>query len=227
MKTKFPIFLSALILLSACVGDDFIEDFVEEEFQITSNVDSLQVASSIQLFTVFRNNIGQQEDVNVDWLSSDDDVIRVEQDGTVTAIAEGEVSIVARIQRPEQELSDTIHIVSTAIEVSEPDLQTTTGTIQTTTFYVLEGSFEYTETDSGVRIDIADDYEASSRLPGLYLYLSNNPNSIAGAHEVSEVTTFTGEHSYEVEGVGFSDYSYLLYYCKPFNVKVGDGKIQD
>ena len=66
---------------------------------------------------------------------------------------------------------------------------------------------------------------ACSSLPGLYLYLTNNPNTINGAQEVGEVTIFSGAHSYSIPNTGINEYNYLLYWCKPFSVKVGEGKI--
>ena len=108
----------------------------------------------------------------------------------------------------------------------EDPLRTIDGTIRTTTFYPLEGSFQYSETeDGGVHIDIAADYIADNRLPGLYIYLSNNPNSIFNALEIEEVTTFSGAHEYTVPEVGFEDYNFIVYFCKPFNVKVGDAAL--
>ena len=123
--------------------------------------------------------------------------------------------------------SETITIPEEEVIVVEPEPETKTGVIRTTTFYTLEGDFIIEETDGGIHIDIDDNYRASSGLPGLYLYLTNNPNSTANAHEVGLVTTFNGAHEFDVEGVGINDFSHLLYFCKPFNVKVGDGAIED
>jgi len=82
------------------------------------------------------------------------------------------------------------------------------------------------EIDGGVALNIADNYKTTSALPGFYVYLTNNPNSINDAVEIGEVTIFEGAHSYEILGVGLTDYDYVLYFCKPFRVKVGDGKIE-
>ena len=43
----------------------------------------------------------------------------------------------------------------------------------------------------------------------------------------AHVTVFSGAHSYQIvnAGIDITTYDYLLYYCKPFVVKVGDGKI--
>lgn len=101
------------------------------------------------------------------------------------------------------------------------------GTIQTTSSYKLTGSYEYGLNDAGqLVLDIARDYEASTALPSLYVYLSNNPNSTSGSYEIAEVIVFNGAHSYTLpSSIDISDYKYILYWCKPFNVKVGDSTI--
>ncbi len=100
------------------------------------------------------------------------------------------------------------------------------GVIQTTSSYVMEGDFEIRIEAGQLLIDIADNYWASFALPGLYVYLTNNPNTTANALEIGAVEVFNGVHQYLVNDVGLNDYNYLLYFCKPFNVKVGDGEIQ-
>jgi hypothetical protein len=99
------------------------------------------------------------------------------------------------------------------------------GTIQTTSSYALEGDFKLKKNGDNLILEFYEDYEASTALPGLYVYLSNNRNSIANAFEISAVETFSGAHSYSIENVGINDYKFLVYFCKPFNVKVGDGEI--
>ena len=101
------------------------------------------------------------------------------------------------------------------------------GTIQTTSSYVLTGSYEYGLNDAGqLVLDIAADYLASKALPGLYVYLTNNPNSPSGGYKIGEVTVFSGAHSYILpSSIDVNDYKYILYWCKPFSVKVGDSTI--
>ena len=70
--------------------------------------------------------------------------------------------------------------------------------------------------------DVADD-----GLPGLYVYLSNNPNSVSGALEIGPVEVFEGAHDYTISGLDITTYAYVLYFCKPFNVKVGHGDIEE
>ena len=100
------------------------------------------------------------------------------------------------------------------------------GSIRTTSSYVLSGDFVIRDNgNGGITISFVDDYEASTALPGLYVYLTNNPNTTAGAKEVGKVRVFNGAHEYTVDDASLFTYSHLLYYCKPFNVKVGDGAI--
>ena len=90
---------------------------------------------------------------------------------------------------------------------------------------MLEGSFTLEQVGDDLLLEFADDYRASSALPGLYIYMTNNKNTNANALEIDAVETFNGAHSYTIQNVGINDYKFLLYYCKPFNVKVGDGDI--
>ena len=59
-----------------------------------------------------------------------------------------------------------------------------------------------------------------------YIYLGNNPKSIADAHEIGPVTVFQGAHFYDLPTIDLYDYNYILYWCKPFGVKVGEGQIK-
>ena len=102
------------------------------------------------------------------------------------------------------------------------------GMITTTSNYELGGSFVLETLDNDVlRLSLGDDYQASTSLPGLYIYLGNNPTSIADAYEIGPVTVFQGTHFYNLPStISIYDYSYILYWCKPFGVKVGEGQIQ-
>ena len=101
------------------------------------------------------------------------------------------------------------------------------GQIRTTSSYTLEGNFRYEHNGTQIILSLDDTYRASS-LPGLYLYLTNNPNSPEDGYEVGAVSVFSGEHSYTLPAsIGLMDYKYLLYWCKPLRVKVGDAQLFD
>lgn len=100
------------------------------------------------------------------------------------------------------------------------------GEIKSTSSYVLEGNFRYEHNGTQIVLSLDETYRASTALPGLYIYLSNNPNTVVGAFEIGAVTVFEGAHQYELpESMGIMDYKYILYWCKPFNVKVGEAQI--
>ncbi|MEM9846766.1 MAG: Ig-like domain-containing protein, partial [Bacteroidota bacterium] len=197
MRQKFNhLTILALILsLGACIGDDVIFDTVEEQVRIMSNIDTLGFGETYQFEAIFLNNIGAEEETTIDWTSSDPSILSIDDTGLAQALESGSVSVYATVDLIEKVVRDTIDIVigeNTVIaEV------TRSGQIQTTTFYDLEGTFLIEETDNGILITFEEDYFASDGLPGLFVYLTNNPSSANGAHEIGAVEVFKGAHTYE------------------------------
>lgn len=225
MKNVFYLCLMTL-LFSACIGDDIIMDRVEETLRITVQATSIAAGETFQFEARYTNNIGNIEEGKVIWRSSDETILIITTDGLATAIARGNVVVSAEailedgsILKEEMEVEVSMETVAVETPTSR------SGVIATTTFYDLAGDFTLNETMDGVSLDIADNYKATSSLPGLYIYLTNNPNSTSDALEIGAVEVFEGAHSYEIAGIGLTDYDYVLYFCKPFRVKVGDGKI--
>lgn len=100
------------------------------------------------------------------------------------------------------------------------------GQIRTNSSYTLERNFRYEHNGTQIILSLDGTYRASSSLPGLYLYLTNNPNSPEDGYEVGAVSVFPGEHSYTLPAsIGLMNYKYLLYWCNPFRVKVGDAQL--
>lgn len=217
------IFILSILILSSCVKDDFIEDFVDPEIRITSAVESLALGDSFQFEYSYFNNIGQAENVTAIWESSDESIISITPEGLAETVSTGEVVLTVTIIQNDMMITNSLTVsVGAETVISSNSI---VGTIVTTTFYVLEGTFELVPNDGDLLLNINEDYQASSSLPGLYIYLSNNKNSIAGAKEIGEVTVFRGQHSYTIENTDISDFSYIVYFCKPFNVKVGEAKL--
>jgi len=237
MKNIFKIGLIVGIC-AACIGTDIIDDEIPEAFRVLNPIERLEVGEQFQLEVLFLNNVGVEEELDVAFSSSDPAIASIDAMGEITAIEAGETTITAiPADRPEltrdfllqvqAEMIDTMTMdtMTTDTMVNDP-LKSRSGVIETTTFYVLEGDFTLTENgEGGLILEVFDNYRASSSLPGLYVYLTNNPLTVANALEISEVTVFNGAHSFEIPDVGINDYSHLLYFCKPFNVKVGDGEI--
>lgn len=221
---SFLIFLG----LQSCIGDDIIQDFVPEQVRILNAPDSIAIGESFQFDASFFNNVGGEEVAEISWSSSDEAILTIDEMGLATPIMEGSVVVTASIiTTSQEELTDqvTIHV---ATEVSTtPDLQERAVTIRTTSSYTLEGTGTLKEVGDGdLILELNSDFKASSNLPGLYVYLTNNPNTMSGALEIGAVTNFNGAHSYTISATEINAYDYVLFYCKPFVVKVGDGELE-
>lgn len=221
---KFTLALLALsFILTGCIKDDIIEDFVEPTIRITTIPDTILLNSQYQFEYIFLNNVGIEESVNAEWSSSNPEIIEINNNGLAQAKSLGSSEISISYFSETKSLTDiiTVNVGNNTVEGSIDK----SGSIQTTSSYVLEGDFSISEDNESVTIEFFADYKASRALPGLYVYLSNNQNVITNALEIGKVETFEGAHSYTIDGIGINDYQYLVYFCKPFNVKVGDGII--
>ncbi len=229
MKNYLLILITSIGLFSGCIEDDIIDDFVPARLSIINPIDSLQIDDQYQFEIAFFNNVGEAEDRAAMWESSDQSIITIDQQGLATAIDTGQATVTTSIIMEDNTIVEdqiTFQVSQSPTVVTEQETERS-GVIQTTTFYTLEGDFILSENGSGgLTLSIADNYAASSGLPGLYVYLTNNPNSIGGALEISKVTIFQGAHEYDIPNAGLNDYSHLLFFCKPFSVKVGDAEIE-
>ncbi|MEM9258025.1 MAG: DM13 domain-containing protein [Bacteroidota bacterium] len=219
--------LSLLFLFTACIGDDIVEDYVSPVIRFENPVSSIEAGTSYQFEAQFINNVGQMEDVRPTWTSANPDLLAIDANGLATAITEGNTVVTAAYEDEFGEMASTsldVEIGASTVVVEE---MSRSGSVATTTFYDLEGDFVLSENAmGGLTLAFSENYNADTGLPGLYVYLSNNPNSSAQAFEIGRVSIFQGAHQYEIENVALNDYQYVLYYCKPFNVKVGHGDIE-
>ena len=214
-----------LIGVGACVGTDLVEDAQEPELRLTARVDALAVGEAFRLEATFFDAVGREAAAEIAWESDRPGVLGVDAAGLATALAPGRALVTATALAGETPVRDTVGI-AVADTVVDAGPQSRSGRIETQSSYELAGDFTVTDTGGGVRIEVAEDYVASTALPGLYVYLSNNDASTADALEIGPVEVFRGAHAYTVAGVGLDEYRYLLYFCKPFNVRVGSGEIQ-
>lgn len=222
---KISVFSVLVFLMHSCIQDDFVDDNVDPVIRITSTIDSLEINTTFQLEYVYLNNIGQKEDVSVQWVSTNPESITIDDNGLIRSIASGSSEIIVTVDVEGKSIEDILQVAVSNTATVVSDVASKEGEINTTSSYALSGEFIFTETDTGVSLEFLDGYNASTALPGLYIYLSNNKNSIANAHNIGRVEVFNGAHIYDIPNVGFNDYSYIVYFCKPFNVKVGDGEL--
>jgi hypothetical protein len=221
----FCVFVIIVSSLIGCIGDDFVDDEIDPVIKISNPIAQIELGTTHQFEYNYFNNIGQKENItDAVWTSSDETKLSIDPSGLASAIEEGFCMIKIERNGTSGLVMDAIEVEVIDMPVDDPD-ETKSGTIQTTSSYVLTGDFTIIKEEDNLKISFADNYEASTALPGLYVYLSNNPSTIAGAFEIGAVTVFSGIHDYTVPNVGINDFQYLLYFCKPFNVKVGDGKI--
>ncbi|MEO1435239.1 MAG: Ig-like domain-containing protein [Bacteroidota bacterium] len=229
MKFALPGLFLFSLLFSACIGDDLVFDRVPEELRLINGIDSLEVGDTHQFEVKYFNNVGIETAIQLDWTSETPNTASVDQNGVVTALAEGAASIRVSVVTADTSLQQTMSFSVSAepiMEDPDPPVMEATGTIAATSFYTLEGDFILTQDGNNLVLSFSGNYEADTALPGLYVYLTNNPNTSNGAFEIGPVSIFSGTHSYTIAGSdGFGAYSHVLYYCKPFNVKVGDGVI--
>lgn len=222
-----PFLVLALSLLIGCIGDDIIDDTVAARINFTNPLDSIAVGDTFQFQATFLNQVGLPEDVPVSWSARPASLLQILSNGLAIGLMEGEAWVIATADASGGAVRDSF-LITVGASTSEPVAMAREGTIRTTSSYLLEGTFTASLNEEGeVVIDIEDDYRASDRLPGLYVYLTNNPTTTNGAYEIGEVTIFEGAHSYTLPSdIGLNEYNYLLYFCKPFNVKVGDGEME-
>lgn len=220
----FLLLFSTVFFFTACIKDDFVFDTVDPLLRIDRSVDTLALGADFQFTALYLNNIGVAEEVGILWQSSAPDIISINNNGLATALQNGNAIISATFNDGNQLLEDAIevHTGEETVTVSSER----SGQINTTSSYELVGDFTLSAEGSELVLSIADNYRASTALPGLYVYLTNNPNTIANAYEIGAVETFEGAHTYTLDDVELNDYNYVLYFCKPFNVKVGDGEIR-
>lgn len=216
--------MGVALFLTSCIGDDLVMDTIDPVLRITTAVDSIAQDSSYQFGHLYLNNVGSQEPVDVIWSSTEPTVISITDQGLATALDSGSSWIKVNYNDAGIQLADSALVhVGSMTTVLPPQVRT--GTVVTTSTYLLQGDFTLSEDGPNLILEFASNYQASTALPGLYVYLSNNAATSANALELGAVQVFSGEHSYTIPGVGIDDYQYVLYFCKPFNVKVGDGEI--
>ena len=296
MKRPKIIWTSCLLFI-CCIGEDFVDDYVDPNLRITNAIISIREGLSYQFEALFFDESGRKvENPILEWSAIPPTAVEIQPDGTITALQKGTIMLIVKtigLQGNTIEASLTFEIspgivLDTASSTTETssstsdtststtDTSTTTtettttttdtststtetstatsdsttsttetstnttdngivtavqffeGQIRTTSGYVLEGNYRYEFNGTQIILSLDNTYRASSSLPGLYLYLTNNPNSPEDGYEVGAVSVFSGAHSYSLPAsIGLMDYKYLLYWCKPFRVKVGDAQLFD
>lgn len=235
MKSIKLLLLLFFVILSSCIQEDIVDDAVPEEIRIISNVNSLKLGDIVKFEAAYFNNVGQKENKTIVWETSNPNVLSVDNTTTnITAKAEGTATITAKTTSIDgEDLIDHQTITVVANEVIITPVETVKkGTFVTTSSYDAAGDFEMITTTTGIQINLASNYVGDESLPGFALYLTNNPNSLTNALEIDAYDDADGAHykgifTYNIEGVGINDYQYLVQWCRPFSILVGQATITD
>ena len=272
-----------LVLCTNCIGEDFIDDYVDPSLRITNPISSIQEGFSYQFEASFFDESGTKVvNPTLKWTATPPTTLKITQKGIITALSAGEVTVQVSTQglqgnsistqidftvipSPMEELTgsttETTNTISPTVDNSNPTSGTGTSTstttsstttssttasettmgngvivipqvyqgeIRSTSSYLLQGGFRYEHNGEHLVLQLDSNYKADTALPGLYVYLTNNPTTPQGGYEIGSVSVFEGAHQYNLPAsIGIMDYKYILYWCKPFSVKVGDAVIFD
>ena len=220
MKQIYILTIS-ILSLSGCIGTDIVEDFVEAKIIIDNPISSLKVDSTYQFEAIYINNVGSQEEADFQWSSSDEDILEISVDGLALGIMEGNAQVTAMANGISEMLD--LMVTDTTILILDGRI----AELKTVSSYPLSGNAILKKAGGKTILEFDATFNTTSALPGLYVYLTNNVSTINNALEVAKVKAFTGAQSYEIsEDISLSEYDYVLFYCKPFLVPVGNGELK-
>ncbi|MCZ6694758.1 MAG: Ig-like domain-containing protein, partial [Bacteroidetes bacterium] len=97
---RYGIFVSIVIswsqILISCIGTDILEVVtVEPELRITTPFSSIKVGDEVQFEAVYFNDLGNVEEADILWSSSDNNIITIDNQGLAMALNPGNVLISA------------------------------------------------------------------------------------------------------------------------------------
>ena len=208
------------LLLMGCIGTDILDDLVDPKIVVENLLISLKVGEAHQFNAKYFDNLGNEAGAVITWASSDVTIVSINSDGIATANAFGTVNITA--QSEEATTTFSLEVMNETVAVSKER----TTELQTVGSYVLSGTATLKKEDGKLVLSFSSNFRASSSLPGLYVYLANSTNTINNALEVSPITKFSGEQSFDITATDdLFKYNIVLFYCKPFVVPVGNGTL--
>lgn len=220
MKAHYLLIILTIIL-QGCIGTDIVDDFVEARVTIDNPITSLKVNSSYLFQATYLNNVGSPEPAMFQWKSSNENVLQIDNEGHAIGLIEGESTVIATANG----VSDSLILVVSDTTIGM--LGERSAELKTSSSYPLTGNALLKKTGNNLTLEFDASFNTTSALPGLYVYLSNNVNSISNAYEVGSVVEFSGAQSYNIdEDIKLYQYNYVLFFCKPFLVPVGDGELK-
>lgn len=211
-----------LLSISSCIGTDVVDvELVEERLAIDTRLTSLAVGESYQFMADYFNNLGEEEMATVNWSSNNEGVISISAEGLAEAHMLGEATITAEYLGAED-------MVTISASDQTVEMTARTGSFMGANNYSVNGDFNLSEENGQLLLTFESNFQASTG-PGLFIFLSNSPNSITGALEVGAIQASRGEQVYPISlaKAGLNTYDYVLVWCKPFGVLFGRGRFDN
>ncbi len=209
--------ITSNVIMVSVTDDQNVVALVE-----VNSPDDIQIISPgevLQLSARPLSVVGEQLPVEVAWESEDINVAIVNQDGLVSAIREGTVRIIASSGNARGFFELT---VGTAMSFSR------SGMFEGLNGYRTSGSVTLdANNDGSITLNLGNDFSAQNG-PGLYLYLSNSSDGVAGGLEIAALRNTRGADSYDLpSNIELDDFAHVILYCKPFGVGFGTAELSN
>lgn len=185
------------------------------EVRVTANQTIIGIGGMVVLNAEALNGLGQPvAGQSFTWRSENPQIASVAEEGMVTGVATGKTRIFA----------ETNGISSPGFEI-EVAAASRMGTFAGLNGYQVRGTAFLENSAAGPVVRLGADFQSSNG-PGLYVYLSNSANSVAGGVEVGRLRKNSGEDTYALPaGVGLTDYNVVVILCKPFSIPFGSATL--
>ena len=222
-KPLFAYLILILLSISSCIGTDVVDDvIVDEEVSIVTAVDSLKVGESFMFVADYFNEFGEKVDAPVDWLSTNETIVTMMQNGTAMAVFEGDVMVIASFGTAKDSVMLNAGTTTTEVENER------TGTFMGRSSYSVSGNLTLEDLGDRLELRFGDNFRASNG-PGLFVYLSNSITSVTGGIELGNLISNSGAQSYSIDKsrAQLETYQYVLIYCRPFGVTFGYGELEN
>lgn len=179
---------------------------------------SIEIDEQLQLTAVVRNVSGDVIPSSiVNWSSTDDAVVSVDNQGLVTGKSAGIASVIAESEGVESE-PFVIEVGGMVIERS--------GMFSGLNGYSASGTAVLRVDGDDKSLIFESDFSTQNG-PGLFIYLSPSGDSVAGGISLGAIKSTSGMQTYEIPSSEDTDqYQFVIIYCQPFGVLFGNAELQ-
>lgn len=198
-----------------------VEDTLEvAEVIVAAESSQLDLNETVQLNVKVLNINGNEiENKSISYVSSNTDVATVSSTGLVSTKSNGEFEVRAIVDG----ITSLPKVFRVGMLVREGKF---TGKGN---YSVKGGVMLYKNANGELIVEFENDFSSSSG-PGVFIFLSNSENSVAGGIELGAIKSYSGTQTYNVSTLNSSikidTYSHVIVHCKPFNVVFGYAELK-